>query len=48
MTHDSTRFAPMGSKFIFLPQVPPHSTLGVGYLIEGTHAESALRPGLRT
>jgi hypothetical protein len=23
-------------------------TLGVGYLIEGTHAESAFRPGLRT
>ena len=38
----------VGSKFTFLPQFPRHSTLGVGYLIEGTHAESAFHPGLRT
>jgi hypothetical protein len=38
----------LGSKFTFLPQFLRHNTLGVGYLIEGTHAESAFRPGLRT
>jgi hypothetical protein len=40
--------ARLGSMFTLWPQFQSHNAGGVGYLIEGTHAESAFRPGLRT
>ena len=39
--------ARLGSMFTFWPQFQSHNPGGVGYLIEGTHAQSAFPPQLR-
>ena len=39
--------ARLGSRFTFWPQFQSHNPGGVGYLIEGTHAQSAFPPQLR-
>ena len=39
--------ARLGSMFTFWPQFQSHNPGGVGYFIEGTHAQSAFPPQLR-